>query len=229
MNARRTGWPVFFGAATLILASVLALAACSDGDSDSEKSVAPEQTAAPAQSEAALAAQDDMRKLWEDHITWTRLVIVSIAGDLPDTQQTLDRLLKNQEDIGDAVASFYGDEAGAQLTALLKDHITIAGEILTAAKVGDTAAVDEANGRWYDNAAEIATLLSQANAESWPLAEMQAMMTEHLDLTLAEAVAQVQGDYATSIAKYDEVHEQILHMADMLTAGIVAQFPERFQ
>ncbi|HEX5097168.1 MAG TPA: hypothetical protein VFX21_14175, partial [Acidimicrobiia bacterium] len=130
----------------------------------------------------------DMRKLWEDHITWTRLFIVSASADLPDLQATTDRLLRNQTDIGDAIKPFYGDAAGNQLTALLRTHILTAADIVAAAKAGDDAAVDEATTAWYANADDIAAFLSQANPKQWPFAEMRTMMRDHLDLTLAEAV-----------------------------------------
>ena len=169
-----------------------------------------------------------MRKLWEDHITWTRLAIVSILSDLPDTSTTVERLLQNQADIGNAIKPFYGEVAGNQLTGLLHDHITIAAEILTAAKAGDSTALNDALGRWYANANDIASFLSSANPKNWPLDMTKAMMKDHLDLTLAEAVAYLQGEYATSVAHYDQVHAQILHMADMLSTGIIHQFPGKF-
>ena len=168
-----------------------------------------------------------MRQLWEDHITWTRLFIVSAAADLPDLGPTTDRLLRNQQDIGDAIKPFYGEAAGQRLTALLRDHILIAGDILGAAKSGNSSGVDAASARWYANADSIAGFLSEANPRNWPLDEMRAMMRSHLDLTLAEAVARLHGDFTGDIALYDQVHGQILHMADMLSAGIISQFPQR--
>src|SRR6476469_8448346 len=95
--------------------------------------------------EAAL--HDDMRKLWEDHITWTRLFIVSAVADLPDKDATTQRLLQNQVDIGNAIKPFYGDAAGDKLTALLKEHILGAAALLTAAKAGDNAGVQTASSR----------------------------------------------------------------------------------
>jgi hypothetical protein len=174
------------------------------------------------------AFHDGMRKLWEDHIVWTRLVIVSVADDLADQSVTVDRLLRNQDDIGDAIKPFYGDAAGEQLSALLREHIVGAANILTAAKAGDADAVEAATAAWYANADEIAAFLATANPRNWELGEMQAMMREHLDLTLEEAVARLQGRYADDIAAYDEIHLQILEMADMLSDGILAQFPARF-
>jgi hypothetical protein len=184
-----------------------------------------------AQAKAKVSRQDfhdAMRKLWEDHITWTRLVIIGVFEDLPDLDPSVQRLLQNQADIGDAIKPFYGEAAGDQLTALLRDHILIAAEILQAAKNGDSAALEAASERWYANADDIAAFLNAANPEHWPLEEMRMMMREHLDLTLDEAVAYLNGDYQASIAAYDEVHLQILEMADMLSDGVIAQFPDKF-
>ena len=72
---------------------------------------------------AAVAFHDHMRKLWEDHVTWTRLTIVSAVGGtngeaLADTGRTLARLQQNQDDIGAAIVPYFGQAAGDQLAAL---------------------------------------------------------------------------------------------------------------
>jgi hypothetical protein len=180
-------------------------------------------------SEQRLAFHDEMRRLWEDHITWTRLFIVSASDDLPDTPATTQRLLRNQEDIGDAIKPFYGRAAGERLTALLQKHITVAAELLGAAKAGNQAAVERHSAAWYRNANQIADLLNEANPRHWPRREMRSMMREHLDLTLTEAVAHLERDHRTDIRTYDRIHRQILAMADMLSDGIAVQFPKRFR
>jgi hypothetical protein len=174
------------------------------------------------------AFHDAMRQLWEDHITWTRVYIISAAAGLPDADQAAQRLLRNQADIGDAVKPFYGDAAGASLTALLRGHILTAAKLIGAAKGGDTAAVTAASAQWYANADSIAALLSSANPRHWPAGTMRSAMRMHLDLTLKEAAARLHGDWAADIAAYDEVHRHILQMADVLSDGIVKQFPTRF-
>ncbi len=175
-----------------------------------------------------LAFQDDMRRLWEDHITWTRLYIISAAADLPDRDLTAQRLLRNQTDIGNAIKTFYGEDAGNELTTLLEEHILGAVELLDAAKAGDQAAVEVASANWYANADEIGAFLSAANPEQWPLAEMQTGMRMHLDVTLEEATARLNGDFETDIAAYDKVHDHILAFADLLSNGIIQQFPDQF-
>jgi len=181
---------------------------------------------APTQEAAFQAA---MRKLWEDHITWTRLFIVSAAADLPDSKATTDRLLQNQVDIGNAVKPYYGNAGGDQLTALLREHILIAADLVKAAKANNTAGVADANKRWVANADQIAAFLGKSNPKNWPEAEMRNMMHDHLNLTTEEATARLKGNFAGDIAAYDKVHEQILKMADMLSMGIINQFPDKFK
>jgi hypothetical protein len=204
-------------AATITIAIMLALAS-------SAAFAAPQESQKISQTDFNKA----MRKLWEDHITWTRLYIVSAAANLPDKDATAQRLLQNQADIGNAIVPFYGQAAGDKLTALLKDHILGAAALIEAAKSGDKAKTDAAAAKWYANADEIATFLSSANPKNWPLAEMKAGMKMHLDLTLAEATAQLQGKYADSVADYDKIHTHILGLADLLSSGIIKQFPQKF-
>ena len=177
----------------------------------------------------AVALRTDMRKLWEDHITWTRLAIISLTTNAPDTEATVGRLLQNQTDIGNAIKPLYGNAAGDQLTALLRQHILIAADVIATAKVGDSAKLVDAQARWARNADEIAAVLHSVNPRQWPLGEMKAMMHRHLDLTTQEAVARLQGNWSADVAAYDKVHVQILHMADMLSEGIIKQFPARFR
>jgi len=176
-----------------------------------------------------VAFHDAMRKLWEDHVTWTRLAIVSFAANLPDLPATESRLLQNQVDIGNAIKPFYGRSAGNRLTALLKEHITGAVALLQAARSGDQDAIARASTAWYANANRIADFLSAANPRSWPRSEMRAMMKTHLDQTLSEAQHRLGGDYAADVRDYEAIHLHILGMADELSAGIMRQFPRRFR
>jgi len=187
--------------------------------------VAARLPAAPAQPSKPEALRMAMRKLWEDHITWTRLFIVSAVADLPDKAATTDRLLQNQTDIGNAIKPFYGAPAGDKLTALLRDHILIAADIVTAAKAGDSAKLEAGKTKWTANADEIASFLSGANPKNWPAAEMKSMMRDHLRLTTAELEAHLGKDWKRDVAAYDDVHNQILKMADMLSDGIIKQHP----
>ena len=176
---------------------------------------------------AASTLRQAMRKLWTDHVIWTRSYIVAAVGDQPDAQAAAARLMKNQEDIGAAVAGFYGKPAGDRLTALLKDHISIAVDIIKFAKAGDKNGQQQANGKWLRNAEDIADFLSKANPH-WPRAVLVKMMNMHLTTTTDQVVARLNKNWDADTRAFDAVYDHILAMADALSDGIIKQFPEKF-
>jgi len=177
---------------------------------------------------AAADLKLSMRKLWTDHTVWTRDYIIAAVDDKPDATAAANRLMKNQEDIGNAIAGYYGAAAGQQLTALLKDHISIAVDLIKAAKASNKTAQQQADTRWQKNAEDIATFLSKANP-NWPRATLVDMMKKHLSTTTAEVVARLTHDWDGDVRAYDAVYEHILMMSDALSDGIVKQFPDKFR
>jgi hypothetical protein len=185
-------------------------------------------TAGMMYTKSAVNLRMDMRKLWEDHITYTRGFITSSIAGLEDTSTVAKRLLKNQDDIGAAVMPFYGEAAGNKLTALLRDHILIAADIVSAAKAGNDEAVAAGQKKWQENADAIAAFLSGANP-NWSRQELTNMLYLHLAYTTAEVVSRLKKDWEADIEAYDKGHVHMLKFSDMLTEGIVKQFPEKFR
>ena len=205
------------------LVFALALSLCAAG-----AAVAATHEQAPGKSvSAATTLHQDMRKLWTDHVVWTRDYIVAAVGDQPDAQAAAARLLKNQEDIGSAIAGIYGKAAGDALTTLLKEHITIAVDLIKAAKAGDKAAQGQADAKWKKNATDIADFLSKANP-NWPRATLVEMMNKHLSTTTDEVVARLTKNWDADVKAFDAVYSHILMMSDALSDGIVKQFPAKF-
>jgi len=221
--------------ATVIAASTAAIALAHSGGGEAAPMAGHHHARAAhdhghaAVSANELALRRTMDRLWEEHVAWTRLAIISLTTNAPDTKATVARLLQNQTDIGNAVKPFYGAAAGNELTRQLRAHIMIAAEVVLAAKAGDHAKLADAQARWNANADQIATVLNSVNPRYWPLATMKAEMHMHLKLTTDEAVARLQGNWKADVAAYDKVHRHILHMSDMLSDGIVKQFPSRFR
>jgi hypothetical protein len=181
-----------------------------------------------AHSDAAAALKQDMRKLWTDHVVWTRDYIIAAVGDQPDAQAAATRLIRNQDDLGNAVAKYYGEPAGKQLTTLLKEHITIAVDLIKAAKAGNKDAQKQADDKWHQNATQIADFLSKANP-NWPRATLVEMMNTHLSTTTAEVVARLNKNWDEDARAFDAVYDHILKMSDAIADGIVKQFPEKFK
>lgn len=169
-----------------------------------------------------------MRKLWEDHITYTRNYIISALADLPDGDAVAKRLLKNQDDIGNAIKPYYGEDAGKKLAALLRDHILVATEVVKAAKTGDKSQLADAQTKWSENAKEIASFLSGANP-NWSKRDLEGMLQKHLDLTTGGVVGRLNKNWTADIEAYDDGHAHMLMFADVLTDGITKQFPNKFK
>lgn len=219
----------------VVIAGVLVLGACSGGTADDG---APATTPAPASSTTAAAGPADieaqiglhntMRQLWSEHMQWTYATVDAFFHNQEGLQAQLDRLLANQADIGAAIGSFYGQDAGDQLTDLLITHINQAVPVLTAAQAGDTAALETALEDWYANAEEIADFVSAANPENWPQSATRPMLEGHIDTTVVYATDLLEGDYTSAIEHFDEASHHMMMLADTLAAGMVAQFPDQF-
>lgn len=182
----------------------------------------------PIYTKSSVAFEKDLRKLWEDHITWTRNFIISDLADLADKAAVTERLLKNQDDLGDAIKGLYGEEAGKKLAQLLRDHILIAAEVVAAAKAGNTQALDAASKKWTANADDLAKFLSDANP-FLPYNVLQDMLHKHLELTTGEVVSRLKKDWKADIEFYDKGHEHMLMLSDALASGVQKQFPHAFK
>ncbi len=178
-------------------------------------------------SENALSLRLAMRRLWSDHVVWTREYLVAAVADRPDAEQAAGRLLRNQDDIGSAVVPFYGEAAGEALTALLRQHIMIAVDIIDAAKKGDDSRFEDSNDKWDRNAEELAGLLSSANP-NWPQPDVHDLLMQHLNLTRSEVVARLAKSHHDDVEAFDQIYTEILTLADVLSDGLIRQFPERF-
>lgn len=174
------------------------------------------------------ALSNQMRLLWEQHVYWTRMFILSVAFGLPDTEAVTARLLRNPKDFEAALRPLYGEATAAKFAKLFTEHLTIAAELVKAAKAGNSAAAADAEKRWYANADQIAAFLASINP-FWSAQEWRKMLYDHLAMTKTEAVDILTGKYTDSIGVFEKIEKEALMMADEMTAGIVKQFPQNFK
>ena len=200
----------------LIVAGSLSFQGCDKEDSS------------PLESTKYTAFNGAMRELWSDHMQWTYATVDAYYHDQNGLQAHLDRLLKNQKELGAAIVPYYGQQAGDTLAALLTIHIQQAVPVLQTAQAGNQPALDQALADWYANAKEIANFLSAANPEHWPKADMEEAMEHHITQTTAYAVDLLNGDFTNAVVHYDEAFNHMMDMADLLAKGIALQFPGKF-
>ncbi|RSD28678.1 glycosyltransferase [Mesobacillus subterraneus] len=180
-------------------------------------------------SHPAIKFKNDFRRLWVDHVLWTSNYITSATtAGAEDQKDVLKRLLRNQEDIGNAIKPVYGDEAGNQLTELLKEHIVIAGDLVEAAKNGNTTEVNRLNKEWYRNADDISAFLSKANP-NLKEADVKEMMYMHLKLVTDDLSASLSKNWEARIVSIDDGLTHIIMMSDAIANAVIKQFPEKFE
>lgn len=178
-------------------------------------------------SKSALNLKLNERKLWSDHVLWTRNFIISDLASLEDKDKVLERLLKNQDDIGESIKPYYGEDNGKKLAQLLREHIIIAGQVVNAAKSNKKDDLVKYNELWYKNADKIADFLSSLNSK-WSKPSLKDALDKHLLLTTSEVVARLNKSWDEDIISYDKGEGHILTLADLISQGIINQFPEKF-
>lgn len=170
-----------------------------------------------------LKISNRFRRLWNEHVLWTRFFIVSTAFNSPDLQFVTQRLLQNPADFAKEFRQFYGKKTAMQFEQLFTEHLLIAAELVNAAKAGDTAEVEKQRKIWYFNAEEIARFLGSINP-FWSECTWRTLLFDHLSMTQDEAVFILTGQYEKSIKEYDAIQAEALKMADVMTNGLLRQF-----
>ncbi|GGA23702.1 hypothetical protein GCM10011384_11650 [Psychrobacillus lasiicapitis] len=178
-------------------------------------------------SKAAVDFESMNRLLWLEHVNWTRMTITSIVFNLPDLSSVQARLLQNATDLGNCIRPFYGDRLADRYAELIKEHLVLAAELVTAAVKGDSKKAEEKEKEWYRNADDIAIFLSSINPYLTK-EEVQKMFYMHLALTKKEAVFMIQKKYEEDIKVFDQIEAEALEMSDMISHAIIRQFPHMF-
>lgn len=170
---------------------------------------------------------EQMNLVWEQHIMWTRMLLISIAENLKDLEATQARLLRNPIDIANVFRSYYGNNVANEIQKLLTEHLVIGKELIVASKNKKQDQAMILNKKWYQNAVDMAEAFSSINP-FYPKEEIRRMLYEHLRLTTNEVSARLNGNYAEDIKAYDMVQQEILKMSQFFVNGIVRQFSNLF-
>lgn len=174
-------------------------------------------------SETAVHLRDCFRLLWQQHVYWTRMVILGIAFTLPDLEPAIQRLLRNPNDFVRLFSPLYGTETADEFGRLLKGHLLIAAELVRAVKAGDSESAAFQEKMWYKNADDIVHFLNQTNP-CWSVDFMRSIWYRHLALTKQEAVATVNKNSTKSIKKFNQIEQTALMLADDFSSGVICQF-----
>lgn len=187
---------------------------------------APQAAAAPAAPKLHAA----LRGLWHGHIVHTRAYAMAVkAGNTAAATKAADDVVANAKQIANAVAGFYGADAGKGMLKLLAGHWAGVKALTDAEHAGDKAASDKAMQDLSTNAGEIAKFLHGANPANWPEATVQGLLLEHVADHKAQIGEIMGGDSAAEAKTWVMMQEHMNTIADALAGGIAAQFPTKVQ
>lgn len=176
---------------------------------------------------SVIELKDNLRMRWSDHVIWTKNYIVSAFANSEDKEKVLARLLQNQQEIGNIYKPYYGEAVGDKLAQLLREHILIAGKVVAAVIAGNQTDLEKYNKEWYNNADDIANFLSAHNPK-YSYEQLKEMLHEHLELITDDVTARAKKDWDAEVVAFDKGLEHIIMFGDLLTEGIVKQFPDKF-
>lgn len=155
-----------------------------------------------------------MRALWTDHVVWTREFLIAFLLKQPNLTAAQNRLMQNQQQIGAAFGSYFGDSSGTQLTALLVTHIQQS--VVVVQSLGDPTKLAAAMADWQANAQQIGQFI-----RTYTGVDFTNCMLDHLTMTSKEAIDLNNANYVQAVSDFDSVLKEITHdMADKMTNAI---------
>jgi siroheme synthase (precorrin-2 oxidase/ferrochelatase) len=148
--------------------------------------------------------------------------------DMNNTETIVNRLMENQEDIGNTLSPITGNLVAEEIISLLKEHITIASEIvkykLLAYNVNNEAYITMVKDKItaaLDNSTKFSLLISTVNENteyySLPYEEVKKHFDEHNKYVVSLADIYINQDDNLAIKEYDCYYNHMLHFSDMLS------------
>jgi hypothetical protein len=166
-----------------------------------------------------------LRLLWSQSLWWLRSFMVSSLYNLPDLEEVTKRLLSHPEAMAQVFIPFYEQKQVCEWQNLLTHHVKISIDVVTLTK--QQLSISEKVGEWEANATEIAQFLSSLNPH-WSSCDWQRMLHKYLQLLKAQLTYYINHDYIHGVTLFDDLLQHALNIADMMTNGIIKQFPKQF-
>jgi hypothetical protein len=166
------------------------------------------------------------RRLWEQHIWWTRSFIISTICELDDLPSVTERLLRNPNDFAVVLRNFYGIDNAKKFDFLLTEHLLIAESILNNLKLEKNEDFYQDKKKWYANADDISIFLANLNPY-WPVKQLQTLLYEHLKMIEDIIVLRMNARFSVEVARFDSTEAQALKIADTMSYGIINQLTNR--
>lgn len=223
--------------APVAIVAVLAVACGNDDDTTASRDTTSETTAADQAGDTATdSAASDLRaaltSLLQEHVYLAGAAIstaVSAGGDLtaPAVKSATDTLDGNSVDLSKAVASVYGDDAGAQFLALWRAHIGMFVDYTLGGATGDAAKQQKAKAELDQYRQDLGAFVESATKGELRVDQVAAELQVHVN-TLVAAVDAVLAKDPSVFPKLREAAQHMPKTAAALAGAIAAANPDTF-
>lgn len=185
-----------------------------------------DKNATEAQASAAFVPGKEsvMRKLWNDHIVWTRQYIISEMAATADKDAIFNRLRQNSQEIAKAMKAQYPGIDEATLGTLLDSTVITMTTLIFQTNIGsgasggsDAYTTKEILMKHLDR---MAVFLNAANP-GWSLPELKLMLQGYLNETHNEILARKNKIWDADIAAYDRLNNHVMKLADAFASGTI--------
>lgn len=172
------------------------------------------------------AINQRLRKLWSDHVYWTREAIIgnfNFNSEI-NINNIIERLYNNQTDLGNLFSEFYGTKIGNAVKNLFDEHINIIAKLISTIKnpindeselIEKSKKIEEIAEMAINNSTDIAINLNKINKKFGTKHYLSKQLKKHVELVFD----QIKNPNDLSI--FDRSFDHILKMADQMTNGFI--------
>ncbi|UJF32422.1 copper amine oxidase N-terminal domain-containing protein [Paenibacillus hexagrammi] len=188
-------------------------------------------TMASAHTVTVKSSSSDLRVTLEgllgEHAAMAVVTMQKGIDGAPDFQDAAAALMANGDDLSQAVASVYGEDAGKAFSELWKRHIGFFVDYVTATakkdEDGRKAALDKLEEYGPDFGAFLAGANPNIKAE-----DVAKGLTAHVSQLISAFDNYVNKDYTQAYQSEREAYMHMVHFGQVLADAIVKQFPDKF-
>ncbi len=170
----------------------------------------------------------EMVRLWIDNVYWTRQSILCLTDRLPGAEETIYRLMKNQEDMGSMFTKYYGKKRGDEFCELISSNTSNVVNIIRSTSRGSTLETEKEKKRMLNNINAITNYLSHINPY-WKNEDLHKLFFLQVELLNNQIEYRLAENYPADIQNVDRSLSEAFTLANFLADGIILQFPERFR
>ena len=165
----------------------------------------------------------NLRRVWAQHVWWSRLYILSIVYDLPYQDLIFNRTLRNSSDFFRFLERFYTPKQLKPIETLFEEYNKTKSTYLYNKVAGNSYAASIYRKRWYEIADQLADLMYQLNP-FLPPSRSKPLIYSLIEGTDSQVENMLIGQTEKEIMFFDMIELEAYEFADFIATGMMSHF-----